>query len=124
VFIIVCYTTGILILALWIPAAGNVAIILFAVFFGFFSGAYVSLGPALVAQISPVKEIGFRTGLLFLISSFGGLTTGPIAGAILAHSNGDFLGMKVFAGVFCLAGSTVVLVARLHGTGLKLLAKF
>ena len=82
------------------------------------------MGPVLIAQISPAKEIGFRIGLLLLISSVGGLTTGPIAGAIVAHSNGSFIGMKIFAGVLCLAGTTVVLAARLHATGPKLLAKF
>jgi MFS family permease len=121
--VIVCYTTGILVLALWIPATSNAAIIAFAVFFGFFSGAYVSLSPALVAQISPIKEIGFRTGLLFFISSVGGLTTGPIAGAILSNT-GSFLGMKIFSGVVCLAGTTVILAARFYETGPKLMAKF
>ena len=123
VFIVVCYITGIVVLALWIPASGNAAIITFAILFGFFSGAYVSLIPALVAQISPPKEIGFRTGLVFLLSSFGGLTTGPIAGAILAN-HGGWLGLKVFAGAFCLAGTTFVLAARFYFTGPKFSVAF
>lgn len=121
---IVCYATGILILALWIPAKNNASVIVFAAFFGFFSGAYVSLGPALVAQISPIKEIGYRTGLLFLICSVGGLTTGPIAGAILARDNGDFIGLKIYAGVFCLVGTSFVVFARIRETGPKVLVKF
>ena len=123
IFISVCYTTAILILALWIPASGNAATIVFTCLFGFFSGAYVSLGPALIAQLAPPKEIGFRTGLMFLICSVGGLVTNPIAGAILARENGSFLGMKIFAGVFCLAGTTILAFGRLYITNWKLLVK-
>ncbi|RSL57785.1 hypothetical protein CEP54_008103 [Fusarium duplospermum] len=72
-FFLVCNVSGILILALWIPGTSNVAYILFAAFFGFFSGAYVSLWPALVAQISPPKEFGYRSGLLFCSGAIPGL---------------------------------------------------
>lgn len=85
-FILSCYATGIFTLALWIPAKGNGATIAFAALFGFASGAYVSLIAALVAQVSPPREIGFRTGLVFLISALPGLTADPIAGAIIAHT--------------------------------------
>lgn len=119
-----CMLSGILVLALWIPATGNAAIIVFSTLFGFASGAYVSLAASLVVQISPFPEIGYRTGLLFLFSSFGGLTTNPIAGAILSRDHGSYTGMKVFAGVFILAGSLFILTARFYNTGLVLRAKF
>jgi MFS transporter, MCT family, aspergillic acid transporter len=119
-----CILAGILVLALWIPATGNAAIIVFSTLFGFASGAYVSLAASLVVQISPFPEIGYRTGLLFLFSSFGGLTTNPIAGAILSRDHGSYTGMKVFAGVFILAGSLFILTARFYNTGLVLRAKF
>jgi MFS transporter, MCT family, aspergillic acid transporter len=124
VLISACVLAGILVLALWIPAARNAAIVVFACTFWFASGAYVSLANALVVKISPFPEVGYRTGLLFLFSSFGGLTTNPIAGAILQHEGGSYTGMKVFAGVFLLAGSMAVVAARLHHTGLVLKAKF
>ena len=124
VFVIVAYLTGILILGLWIPAVGNTALIVFSIFFWYASGAYASLGPALVAQISPIRDIGVRTGLFFALSGVAGLASGPIAGAILEQENGSFIGMKVFAGVLCLAGSSFVLCARVYKTGFKLIAKF
>ncbi|RDW66467.1 hypothetical protein BP6252_10102 [Coleophoma cylindrospora] len=124
VFVIVCTCTGALVLALWIPVSNNAGTIMFAILFGFFSGAYVSLGPALVAQISPPREIGFRTGLLFLFASVPGLTNGPIAGAILASENGVYTGMKIFSGIMILTGTSCVLVARIYQTGWKLMAKF
>ncbi|KAL2862529.1 MCT family MFS transporter [Aspergillus lucknowensis] len=114
-FIIVCYITGIMVLALWIPASSDQAIIAFAVLFGFFSGAYISLIAALIVQISPLREIGIRTGLVFLLASIGGLTTGPMAGRILDASGWD--GVKIFAGVLCLAGTTFVLAARIKLAG-------
>lgn len=123
IFIIVCYLTGIWILALWIPAATTGARIAFAALFGFFSGAYVALIPALVVQISPFTEIGFRTGLVFFACSFGGLTTNPISGAILEQNSG-WLGAKIFAGVFCLVGTCFVLVARMHHTGMHFRSVF
>lgn len=123
IFIIVCYMSGLWVLALWIPAATTPARIAFAALFGFFSGAYVALTAALVVQISPIAEIGFRTGLIFFATSLGGLTTNPISGAIL-ESNSSWLGPKVFAGVFCLVGTTFILAARIYRTGFKLMAVF
>ncbi|RHZ54007.1 uncharacterized protein CDV56_101682 [Aspergillus thermomutatus] len=63
----VVFLAGAVVLGLWIPASGNAAIVVFAVVFGFASGAYVSLAPALVVGISPLQEIRYRTGLLFLV---------------------------------------------------------
>ncbi|GKT51115.1 MFS transporter asaE [Colletotrichum spaethianum] len=123
IFIVVCYLTAIWVLALWIPASTDGALIAFAVLFGVCSGAYVSLIAPLVAQISPVHEIGFRTGITFFTNSIGGLTTNPINGAILAGSGG-WVGIKVFSGVFCIAGTTFILAARIHRTGWKLVAAF
>lgn len=123
-FSFVCLMTGILILCLWIPADNNAALLSFASFFGFFSGSYISLSPALVAEIGPPQEFGYRAGLLFACASIGGLVTNPIAGAILDAENGSFTGLKVFAGVFCMVGTCVTFAARLSKTGLKLAVKF
>jgi MFS transporter, MCT family, aspergillic acid transporter len=122
-FIVSCFATGLCILALWIPASTDNALIAFAALFGFFSGAYVSLIGALVAQISPLQEIGFRQGLVFLVSALPGLTTGPIAGVILDHSGG-WLGLKVFGGVLLLTGTMLILATRVSFTGLKVKAVF
>lgn len=123
IFIIVAYLSGIWALALWIPANTTAGLIAFAILFGFCSGAYVSLIAALVAQISPLRELGFRTGIVLLTSSIGGLTTNPINGAILDLASG-YLGIKIFCGIFCLAGTSFILAARIHRTGWKLAAVF
>ncbi|KAJ3534528.1 hypothetical protein NM208_g7507 [Fusarium decemcellulare] len=123
IFIIVCYITTVLVLAMWIPVSSTGGIAAFAALFGFFSGAYVSLLPVLIAQISPLNEIGFRTGISFFLCAIGGLVTSPICGAIYDNS-GSWVGVKVFAGVFCFAGTTLVLAGRLRITGLTLFKAF
>ena len=108
---------------MWIPAVNTTTIIIFAVLFGLFSGAYISLMAALVAQISPAHELGYRNGLVFFGSAIGGLITSPIAGAIL-EGPGSWVGLKVFAGVMMVSGTTGILIARLFKTGLNLKVVF
>ncbi|KAH8906507.1 putative monocarboxylate transporter [Coniochaeta sp. PMI_546] len=116
VFITACYVSGILILAMWVPAYNDALAIAFSVTFGIFSGAYISLMAALVAQLSPLEEVGYRNGLTFLFSSVGGLTTSPIAGAILEGPL-DWVGLKVFAGVFMVGGTSFILASRCSKIG-------
>jgi hypothetical protein len=54
------------VLALGLPASSNAAFITFAALYGFASGAYVSLLPAQMAQISEVHQIGVRIGVTFV----------------------------------------------------------
>ncbi|RAL12851.1 MCT family MFS transporter [Aspergillus homomorphus CBS 101889] len=124
IFLLVGAVTGILILGLWIPAATDAENITFAVLYGITSGAYFSLPAALVAKLAPLPEIGYWTGVLYLFSSIGGLTTNPIAGAILALDHGSYTGMKIFSGLLLLAGTMLVLVTRIRQTGWVFHAKF
>lgn len=73
VMIVTSFFSAILVLALWLPSRGNAPIILFAAFYGFASGAFVSLAPALIVQISDIRQIGVRTGTMFAIVSVSGL---------------------------------------------------
>jgi MFS family permease len=120
VFVVATGTAGIFTLALWIPASGDSSILAFAVLFGFFSGAYVSLIGALVAQVSPLPEIGYRTGLVFLVCSFSGLIANPVAGQILDNTSGHWTGLKAFAGSMLMAGTAILIACRLSFTGFHL----
>ncbi|MCJ1424431.1 hypothetical protein MMC29_002319 [Sticta canariensis] len=119
--IVTAYLSATLVLALWIPARGNVPIILFSTFYGFSSGAFVSLAPALIAQISDIRQIGMRTGIMFAVISLAALTGSPIGGALQASEGGKYLYLQIFCGVMMVAGSTVFVLARvsLAGPGLK-----
>ena len=110
-------------LALWLPSASNVPIILFAALFGFSSGAFVSMAPALVAQISDIRQIGVRTGTMFAIISFAARCGNPVGGALVAGQNGGFSHLQIFSGVMMIGGSTVFVLARWKLAGLKLLTK-
>ncbi|KAL4807913.1 major facilitator superfamily domain-containing protein [Aspergillus unguis] len=125
VFILVCYLSGIFILGLWLPSSTTASLVAFAVLFGFFSGAYVSLLTPLVMQISPREELGFRTGVLLLAIAVGGLTTNPINGAIVdSQGGGGWAGLKVFSGVMALVGTSFVLVARGRGTRWRVFVRY
>lgn len=123
IFIMVCYLSGVWILGLWIPTSSDPALIAFAILFGFSSGAYVSLVAPLTMQISPMAEIGFRTGMVFFVSSIGGLTTNPINGALIDSPLG-YTAIKIFPGVFCLVGTTFIVAARVRRVGWKLKIAF
>ncbi|KAF2759552.1 major facilitator superfamily transporter, partial [Pseudovirgaria hyperparasitica] len=112
VMIIMSFATTILILALWLPATGNAPLILFAAFFGFSSGAGISLTPVLVAQVSPIKDIGVWTGSLMAFGAISALTGSPIGGAILTASGGDFTNAQIFSGVATGVGACLFVVAR------------
>ncbi|KAK9246637.1 major facilitator superfamily domain-containing protein [Lipomyces tetrasporus] len=122
-FIVCCTTAGVLILGLWLPATGHVPIIIFAAFFGFASGASISLMPALIAEISPLHEIATRIGAVSAFVSFATLSGLPISGAILRHDHNSFTGVAIFGGVTLIGGCFFVGIARLVLSKGKLIAR-
>ena len=108
---------------LWLPSKSNAPYILFAAFFGFSSGAFVSLAPALVAQISDVRQIGLRTGSMFAAISVAALVGNPIAGQLVSEEDGDYLHLQIFCGVMMLGGSCVFVLARMSLAGVSLRKK-
>ncbi|KAF2158984.1 hypothetical protein M409DRAFT_71332 [Zasmidium cellare ATCC 36951] len=114
------FLSGILCLALWLPARGNAPLIVFSALYGFSCGAFVSIIPALVAQISDVKEIGLRIGLQFASLSIPSLVANPIGGAFISLDNGGYSDMQIWCGVVMLAGSIMFVCARCSISGPKL----
>ncbi|KAJ5374588.1 Major facilitator superfamily domain general substrate transporter, partial [Penicillium concentricum] len=124
VMVITTFFSSILVLALWLPSRGNAPAIVFSALYGFGSGAFVSLAPALVAQISDLRQVGVRNGTFFAVISFAALTGTPIGGALVPdvlHS--DYTRLQIFAGVVMIAGSTLFVVARGAIGGFKLSSK-
>ncbi|KAF6227087.1 hypothetical protein HO133_008528 [Letharia lupina] len=121
VMVVMSSFTTILILALWLPATGNAAIIVFAALFGIASGAGIGLTPALCAQVSPIQEIGIRTGTIFTIAAFAALTGSPIGGQIIGDTHdGSFRYAKVFGGVSCAIATVLFIVTRINLAGVKM----
>ncbi|KAL8738910.1 MAG: hypothetical protein Q9181_000362 [Wetmoreana brouardii] len=106
------FLSTILVLGLWLPARGNVPYILFSAFYGFSSGAFVSLAPALIAQISDIRQIGIRTGSMFAVISVAALLGQPIGGALVSHEGGDYLHLQIFCGTMMFGGSVIFVAAR------------
>lgn len=115
------YFSAIVVLAIWLPSRGNAPVIVFSALYGFGSGAFVSLGPAVIAQISDVREIGIRNGTFFAIISIAALTGNPIGGALAPNVvSGSFTKLQIFCGVVQLVGATFFVIARIYVGGFRL----
>ncbi|KAL5336013.1 major facilitator superfamily domain-containing protein [Aspergillus crustosus] len=100
-------------LALWYCSGTNEdAIIAYAVLYGFWSGAAISLTPVCISQVCKMEDYGKRNGTTFTLVSLGTLTGIPMAGAIQESQGGGFEGLIVFAGVLYLAAAAMFVVAR------------
>ncbi|MCJ1307749.1 hypothetical protein MMC25_001397 [Agyrium rufum] len=103
VMIVTTFFSGITVLAIWLPSTSNAPIIVFSALYGFASGAFVSMAPAVIAQISDVREIGVRNGTLFFCVSVGALVGTPIGGALITQDNGGYKHLQIFSGTLLLA---------------------
>ncbi|KAK9470914.1 MFS general substrate transporter [Dipodascopsis tothii] len=115
--------SGLLTVALWLPATGHVPIILYAVLFGYASGATISLMPAVIASISPVHEIGTRMGAISGVGSLAALSGMPIAGALLKFDKGSYYGLAIWGGVMLFAAGAFVSTTRVLVFGSQLKKK-
>lgn len=122
--IVVSYFSGILILGLWIPSNSAATAVAFSALIGFSTGAFIALTPAVVAQISEIRQIGVRMGTFFAICSAAALTGNPIGAAFIPNADtSPFWKLQVFSGVVILAGSTFFLFARIYIAGFSLFKK-
>ena len=114
---------GIMTLALWLPAAANAPIIVYAVMYGFASGCILSIIPAMVARLGHISQLGARSGALYAFSAIGVLVGSPIGGAIQNNQHGEYSGLIIFAGVALLIGTFFAVLSRAAQVGFKIKAK-
>ena len=114
---------GIITLALWLPAASNAPIIIFAIMYGFASGCTLSIVAAMVAKLGHISKLGARTGALYAFSSVGVLIGSPIGGAIQNSQHGGYSGLIIFAGVALLIGTGFAVFSRVAQVGYKVMVK-
>ncbi|KAF5314975.1 hypothetical protein D9619_007550 [Psilocybe cf. subviscida] len=89
-----------------------VSLVVISVFYGFFSGAWLSVALACLGALSrSPAEVGARTGLTLAIASFGLLGSAPIQGALLGS---DFIWWKpaIFSGTLMLVSAAVDVTIR------------
>ncbi|EED24291.1 MFS transporter, putative [Talaromyces stipitatus ATCC 10500] len=103
------------ILCLWLPFnyhPSHAGIILFALVYGFVSGAFVSLLMPCVAKTGSLETLGQRFGTFQLAMGAASLTGLPIMGAILNRQSGtDFSGLQIFASMSALLGTGFLAVS-------------
>jgi predicted MFS family arabinose efflux permease len=98
------------------------AVTVVSVFYGFFSGTFVSVPPACFVQLSPNRSlIGTRIGMGFLMMGVGGLIGTPISGVILEHSG--WHSMWIWGGVPIIAGVVAMCACRQVYTKGKIICK-
>ncbi|KAF8636191.1 hypothetical protein AX17_003679 [Amanita inopinata Kibby_2008] len=107
------FVSGLSCLVLWLFARNSTLLYIFAVTYGFFSGAFISVVTPCVAQISASHEIGTRIGMLYTIISFPSLLSGPVAGWLLTRDHGSYSGAIIFSGITIIAGSFFIFCAKL-----------
>ncbi|KAF5691906.1 transporter MCH4 [Fusarium circinatum] len=104
-------------------ASSHESAIAFAALFGFSSGTYTAISPALIAHISDLEEIGTRSGTMYAFMSVAALTGSPIGGALISSADGSYWKLQVFAGCMIAAGMVGYIAARLYITKGKLWVK-
>ncbi|KAJ8517146.1 hypothetical protein ONZ45_g5629 [Pleurotus djamor] len=106
-------TVGIIVVMFCLLAVNNVAgVICFAIFFGFFSGAAVTLMPPLLSTLArDFSEIGARMGICFTVMGFAGLIGAPVAGALLTS---EYIWWRaiLFAGLLVTLAEVMMIAAR------------
>ncbi|PLB35153.1 MFS general substrate transporter [Aspergillus candidus] len=101
------------VLAVWMPADGNVAAtVIFAVVFGFASGSNISLVPVCVGELCSTESYGRFYTTVYTIVSLGALTGVPIAGEIIHRCQGAYWGLIAFAGCSYAAGLVCFIIVK------------
>ncbi|KAL8867907.1 MAG: hypothetical protein Q9174_005354, partial [Haloplaca sp. 1 TL-2023] len=105
------FASGILSLC-WIAINDVVGLTLFAILYGFFAGAYVSLAPPVLVSLTPeMTVVGTWIGMSLFVAAFGLLIGNPIAGALVHVEDQDFVAAQAFAGGTIMLGAMLMLLA-------------
>ncbi|KAK9367530.1 major facilitator superfamily domain-containing protein [Lipomyces kononenkoae] len=126
VYILVCFMSGLVAFPFWYLSSTQAGIIIVAAAYGFASGGVLAMYPALIAHISPIREIGTRVGAVSAAIAFGALAGLPIAGSIVGGDSGntpDYSRMQIYAGVVMMSGSVIAVLAKAKATGGKIFAR-
>lgn len=108
----------------WVGVTTKTGMYVFSVFFGLANGACqgVFVG-ALASLTKDPQKMGTRFGMVATLAGFATLAGPPTAGAIIDHSNGNYLLAQIWGGTVIILGGLTVAAARWWQTGLKWKAK-
>jgi predicted MFS family arabinose efflux permease len=105
---------GVLQLAMWLPAQGNISLTyVFSFLYGTFGLAAIGISPAVLARHLDPNKLPSIGGVFFTSEMPGFLAGAPISGAILARSNYETtIG---YSGGVMVAGALLSVMARFMG---------
>lgn len=127
-------------LGLWLPSTftsvteshSKALFIAFAITYGVFAGAYVSLFPTALVEIFGVQNFASVNGFLYMVRGFGTLSGTPLAGALiksrrsmsqnLLHAASAYERTAILIGALLAAATLAVLWVRLEAAGPRLKA--
>ncbi|MCJ1442327.1 MAG: hypothetical protein MMC23_002821 [Stictis urceolatum] len=105
----------------WTGVHDRGGVFTFAIVYGLFAAGIQSLFPSTLSSLTTdMKKMGVRMGMVFSVISFACLTGSPIAGALITHAEGKYIGAQAYAGTALVAGALTLGLARLSKTGFKL----
>jgi MFS family permease len=97
----------------WIGIRNVAGAVVFACFYGYASGAIVSLPPSILTRMSPkLTVVGTRLGMTFMFAGCGFLIGTPIASTVLNLSEAEFWKAQLFSGIFVAAGTICFMILR------------
>ncbi|PYH29078.1 putative MFS monocarboxylate transporter [Aspergillus neoniger CBS 115656] len=94
----------------WTKATSVAGLVVFAVAYGFASGAILSLQQACALQLATPKTVGLAVGVVMGATALSAMAGIPISGALVQKYG--FLALSVYAGVSLLVGGVFLGVAR------------
>jgi MFS family permease len=125
------FVSAVIALGLWLPSTvsgdgnGKAMFVSFAILYGVFAGAYISLFPTVLVELFGVQHFASVNGFLYMVRGMAALVGTPLAGVLIKGSNGasgsvgmskSYLKTSVLVGAL-LAGATVgVAWARIEAT--------
>jgi len=104
----------------WIGIKDIAGLVVFAILYGFFSGAFVSLPPTAIVSLSPsLRVVGARMGMSFALTSFGILIGTPVSGVLL-DTSGSWTAMQAFSAATVLMATVCMVIARVAKRGYRI----
>ena len=112
VMLVVCALAAGLLSLCWIAIEDIAGLTVFAVLYGFFAGAYVSLVPPVLVELTPdLSMVGTYLGMSLFLAAFGLLIGNPVGGSLVKIKEKDFVAAQVFTGAVILAGTILLSIA-------------
>ena len=106
----------------WISIHSTGPLIVFCIFYGFFSGTFVSImGPALATLSPDLALVGTHMGMSFAFAALGLLIGNPVAGVLL--DGAGWIGAAAFCGAANVLAGLFILAARWWKVGWRVEVK-